>query len=60
MGKAGVGQEPGEKWLEGTLSQVRERRRNLSARPKGFWEQKGKGNGGGWGEDPRRGAGTGP
>lgn len=60
MGKAGVGQEPGEKWLEGTLSQVRERRRNLSARPKGSWEQKGKGNGGGWGEDPRRGAGTGP
>lgn len=39
MGKAGAGREPGGKWAEGTLSQVRESRRNVLARTKGSWKQ---------------------
>lgn len=40
-GKAGVGREPGGKRAEGTLSQVRESRRNVLARTKGSWKQTG-------------------
>lgn len=39
MGKAGVGQEPGRKRAEGTLSHVRESRRHVLPRTKGSWKQ---------------------
>lgn len=39
MCKAGVKREPGRKRAEGTLSQVRESRRNVLARTKGSWKQ---------------------